>query len=359
MAATLDEHQQFVSEGGKPLVNGKVYYGDPGSDPKTVPKVIFSDPALTLPLANPQALDLLGRTVNKVYLDGRYSILVENTLGGQEYQNLFNGVSTAAIPILLLSNVIGATTITATTSLGITSYISNQQFVFKTISGSANTGPITLNVDDVGERDVVRNVTESIAAGEFGADASIIVIYNEANDQFQWVNQLVLAPPAPTPVGEVTDFAGSAVPSLWILCFGQAISRTTFSELFLAIGTIYGTGNGSTTFNLPDCRGRVSAGQDDMGGLSANRLTNAAAGGINGDILGGTGGEEDHTQTVSELAAHTHSEEGSSGGAEGSDGAAGSNSIVSNETTGSTGNSTPFNVVQPTIIFNKIIFANA
>ena len=64
--------------------------------------------------------------------------------------------------------------------------------------------------------------------------------------------------------------------------------------MFTAIGTTYGVGDGSTTFALPDMRGRIAAGQDDMGGTSANRLTGAGSG-FDGDILGGVGGTETHT----------------------------------------------------------------
>lgn len=72
--------------------------------------------------------------------------------------------------------------------------------------------------------------------------------------------------------GTVLDFAGSTAPSGWALCYGQAVSRTTFANLFAKIGTTYGAGDGSTTFNLPDCRGRAVAGKDDMGGTASGRL---------------------------------------------------------------------------------------
>lgn len=62
------------------------------------------------------------------------------------------------------------------------------------------------------------------------------------------------------PSGSVTEFAGSSVPSGWLFCDGSAVSRSTYSGLFTAIGTTYGAGDGSTTFNLPDSRGRVIQG---------------------------------------------------------------------------------------------------
>ncbi len=90
-------------------------------------------------------------------------------------------------------------------------------------------------------------------------------------------------------------------PSGWLLCDGSAVSRTTYSALFAVIGTTFGPGDGSTTFNLPDMRGRVPLGQDDMGGVSANRVTNAQA-----DIIGGSAGAENHQLTIAEMPSHNH-----------------------------------------------------
>lgn len=78
--------------------------------------------------------------------------------------------------------------------------------------------------------------------------------------------------------GIILPYAGSAAPTGWLLCFGQAVSRTTYAGLFSAIGTTFGVGDGSTTFNVPDLRGRVAAGEDDMGGTAANRLNVALTG---------------------------------------------------------------------------------
>ena len=66
-----------------------------------------------------------------------------------------------------------------------------------------------------------------------------------------------------TPVGSILLFAGSSAPAGWLLCQGQAISRTTYATLFAVIGTTFGAGDGSTTFNLPDFResSPVGAGQ--------------------------------------------------------------------------------------------------
>lgn len=74
------------------------------------------------------------------------------------------------------------------------------------------------------------------------------------------------------PAGAYLPFAGSTAPTGWLLCAGQAVSRTTYAALFAVVGTTYGIGDGSTTFNLPDLRGRVIAGKDDMNGTAANVL---------------------------------------------------------------------------------------
>ena len=106
--------------------------------------------------------------------------------------------------------------------------------------------------------------------------------------------------------GMIVPFAGSTAPSGWLMCFGQDVSRTIEASLFTAIGSTYGAGDGSTTFNVPDLRGRVIAGQDDMGGVSANRLL-GVTGSVDGDSLGSTGGNETHTLTTAEMPSHNHS----------------------------------------------------
>jgi len=93
--------------------------------------------------------------------------------------------------------------------------------------------------------------------------------------------------------GSILAFAGSSLPTGYLDCDGSAVSRTTYAALFTAIGTTWGIGDGSTTFNLPDLRGRAVIGVGTGSGLSARALAD-------------TGGVETVALSTAELASHTH-----------------------------------------------------
>ena len=158
------------------------------------------------------------------------------------------------------------------------------------------------------------------------------------------------------PLGTVVDFAGTSAPSKWLFGFGQNVSRSTYAALFAILGTTYGAGDGSTTFGLPDFRGRVIAGKDDMGGTSANRITNQS-GGLDGDVLGTTGGAETHTLTIAQMPSHDHTQATTGFTAGGGPHDVGGVNFAGNRVTGLTGGGGAHNNIQPTIILNKIIYA--
>lgn len=94
------------------------------------------------------------------------------------------------------------------------------------------------------------------------------------------------------PPGTIQAFGGGAVPDGWLLCDGATVNRTTYSALFAAVGTAHGSGDGSTTFHLPDLRGRFLRGADNMGTGAAGRDPNAGtrtagnSGGNTGNTVG-------------------------------------------------------------------------
>lgn len=215
------------------------------------------------------------------------------------------------------------------------------------------------------------------------AGDTFIVISDASSNARVYSYQRSAQPPPFLPVGAIVDFAGSSAPSLWLLCYGQEVSRTTYAALFAVISTTYGVGDASTTFNLPDLRGRVTAGLDDMGGTDAGRLGDI----LTGTTIGSTGGSETVTLTTAQLAAHTHgpgtystdnpgththsygnaggTQTGTTGGLGGyADGSPGTTGVSGGHThsvtggaSGSAGSGDAHSNLQPTMVLNKIIFA--
>ena len=107
-------------------------------------------------------------------------------------------------------------------------------------------------------------------------------------------------------IGTIQMYAGATAPNGWFLCNGQAISRTTYADLFAVIGTTYGSGNGSTTFNLPNLGGRIPIGRGENAANTTNYWGEYAAGTNNFSNLGERGGEAMHTLDTTQMPSHYH-----------------------------------------------------
>jgi microcystin-dependent protein len=159
--------------------------------------------------------------------------------------------------------------------IGLTSHVSGTLPV-----GNGGTGTITAPT----QGGVIYATSTSAYASTIAGTAGQVLTSNGTSAP-TWTNV------ATTPAGVIQQYAGTAAPTGYLLCQGQAVSRTTYAALYAVIGTTYGTGDGSTTFNVPDLRQRVPVGKHSSGTFNT---------------LGGTGGAESHTITTAQLPAHNH-----------------------------------------------------
>lgn len=162
-----------------------------------------------------------------------------------------------------------------------------------------NGATVTLNVDGLGAKPLRSAPSVELLAGTLIQGTPYVATYN--NSDAVWYLQSFYGNPYNIPLGGGLPFIGSTAPnSSFVFPYGQAISRITYATLFSLVSTTYGGGDGSTTFNLPDFRGRVLAGKDDMGGSAASRLTSAYFG-TSAAALGAVGGGESQTLTLAQL----------------------------------------------------------
>ncbi|MDE5451339.1 phage tail protein [Bradyrhizobium sp. CSA112] len=160
---------------------------------------------------------------------------------------------------------------------------------------ATNGATVTLNVDGLGAMPLRSAPSVELPAGVLVQGSPYIALYNSSDSVFYLHGYYVN--PYSIPIAGGIDYWGTTAPnSSFAFPAGQAISRTTYSTLFAIIGTAYGVGDGSTTFNLPDKTGRVSA----MKESSATRLTSAYFG-ASGATLGATGGSESNTLSLAKI----------------------------------------------------------
>lgn len=261
--------------------------------------------------------------------------------------------------------------VTLTYAVAPASYVQGEKYAFK--ATAANTGAATVNINSLGAKNIYAR-TPTGPAALIGGEIQIGDIVEIAFDGTEFVMIGMASNMAAIPSGAVMPYAGSIAPNGWLICYGQAVSRATYAALFTVIGTVFGGGDGSTTFNLPDFRGRVAAGADNMGGTAANRLGSGSTGGITGSAtVGISGGEQSHTLSFNEMPVHSHGVNdpthahnmyinnlsGSGGAAQVNQSAGAGVTPTTNAVTGisiqNAGGGAGHNVVQPTLVLNYII----
>jgi microcystin-dependent protein len=196
-----------------------------------------------------------------------------------------------------------STALTVTSYQGFTSLtLLNGQMIAFTASATSG-ATATLNVDGLGAKPLRSSTGVELLAGTLIAGTPYVCVYNNSDAVFYLRN--FYGNPYNVPLGGMLPFIGSTAPnSSFVFPFGQAISRSTYSTLFTLVSTTYGIGDGSTTFNVPDLRGRALFGKDDMGGSAASRLT-TATGAVDGATLGAVGGVQSITLAANQIPSLT------------------------------------------------------
>jgi microcystin-dependent protein len=176
---------------------------------------------------------------------------------------------------------------------------------------TTNGATVTLNVDGLGGKPLRFGPNLELQSGVLVQGTPYVATYNNSDGAFYL--QGLPANPYGIPIGGLLPYIASPAPnSAFVLPYGQAISRATYATLFSLVSTTYGAGDGSTTFNVPDLRGRAVFGLDNMGGSAAGRITFAGSG-LDGNGPGNAGGAQNQTLTQAQLPVVTPSFTGSAG----------------------------------------------
>jgi microcystin-dependent protein len=170
-----------------------------------------------------------------------------------------------------------------------------------------NGATVTLAVDGLTAKPLRYGPNLELQSGMLIQGTPYVAVYNNSDGAFYLRG--FNANPYGIPLGGMLPYVGSSAPNTaFALPFGQAISRTTYATLFSLIGVTFGNGDTTTTFNLPDLRGRAIFGLDNMGGSTAGRIGSVPTdnGTVTGTALGSTGGSATHALTSNEMPSHTH-----------------------------------------------------
>lgn len=266
--------QQFFDNNGAPLSAGTACFYIPST---LTSKLTWQDAGETIPNTTPcVTLDSAGRAV--IYGSGTYrqrlldqnGNLIWDQLSNQlqssiDVQNggpFWGGMDTGAVNAYAFT--INDPTVTA--------YKAGQKFQF--IPANTNTGAATLDINGIGAPAILKSGTSGptpLVGNELVVGNIVEVEYD--GTEFQVIAGL--APPSVAtgiPTGTIASFSITTPPTGWLVCDGSAVSRSTYAALFAVIGTTWGNGDGSTTFNLPDTRGYFLRGYDNGAGRDPGRV---------------------------------------------------------------------------------------
>lgn len=276
--------------------------------------------------------DLQGSTVASTYSQ----LLNVASLDGT-FRNVTNGSGTGSGLTLSTSGVRAGTlnatgAVTFDTTLGVTGLITASGGVTGNVTGNVTgdvTGAVTGNVTGDLTGDVTGNVTGNVTGdltGNVTGDitgnvtaTSVIADGVTASTQASGDNSTKVATTAyvdsltTVPTGALTQYAGGSAPNGWLVCDGSTVSRSTYSDLHALLKDVggtdnyaYGNGDGSTTFTLPDLRGRipVGVGQQTSGKWDSSAEDYSGSG--TNFALAATGGTEDHKLLEAEIPSHDH-----------------------------------------------------
>lgn len=207
-----------------------------------------------------------------------------------------------------------STAYTLTTNQGLPNPPTTGQMI-SFVPNVTNGAGVTLAVDGGTAYAIRQDTSTAVSAGTLIAGTPYTMMFNGT----YWLLRDFYVNTSVTnnlvPIGAMIPYFGSTVPnSNFVFPYGQCISRTTYSAFFALVSTTYGVCDGTTTFGVPDLRGRVVAGLDNMGGSAASRLT-ATYFGTSASVIGATGGLESHTLTKAQIptglftltdSGHTH-----------------------------------------------------
>lgn len=275
--------QTFLDANGDPLAGGTVTFYVPGT---TTLKDTYQDSSAVTLNTNPVILDSAGRAT--IFGVGAYRQVVKDALGDVIWdQNTADTASTT-------SSWGGTSTGTANLQVvNAPNFSSQDGQSIDFIAGFTNTGSFSLSPNGAGAVPAKKDTPNGVfvlSGGEVVAGTITKATYDATAGVFHITPKVTGAQP-----GQFGSFGMASAPSGWLQCSGAAVSRATFAALFAAIGTLYGPGDGSTTFNLPNRTGRAEVGVD----ASSAVLTGATT-------VGATLGEAAHALTSGENGPHTH-----------------------------------------------------